>query len=148
MWYENSVLMSFIGVVIGAIIGFVGAIIQSSISAKNNISIINLQSKKENEQRRYIEKELLYSDIIKTLPQIVYHYEAGTNKFKVSNETTLLYNTFKARLKIYSTPTIHDKFFEMMECFGKNGAYEFRVKKIEELTEILISDLKNFAEYK
>ena len=43
MWYENSVLMSFIGVVIGAIIGFVGAIIQSSISARNNISIINLQ---------------------------------------------------------------------------------------------------------
>ena len=90
----------------------------------------------------------MYSDIIKTLPQIVYHYEAGTNEFKVSNETTLLYNTFKARLKIYSTPAIHDKFFEMMECFSKNGEYEFRVKKIEELTELLISDLKNFEDYK
>ena len=40
MWYDNIVLMTFLGVIVGATIGFVGSVIQSRIATKNNIDVM------------------------------------------------------------------------------------------------------------
>ena len=55
MWYENSVLMTFIGVIVGAVIGFMGSVIQSKITAKNNIEVVKAQGENEIKQHRYME---------------------------------------------------------------------------------------------
>lgn len=43
MWYDNSVLMTFLGVILGTIIGFAGSLIQSRIAAKNNMAVAKAQ---------------------------------------------------------------------------------------------------------
>ena len=80
MWYDNSVLMTFLGVIVGGIIGFVGSIIQSGITAKNNIDVVKAQSEKEIEQHRYMEKKKLYSDLIGFVPEFTLAFNPSARK--------------------------------------------------------------------
>ena len=113
MWYDNSVLMTFVGVIVGAIIGFVGAIIQSRITAKNNIDVVNAQSKKEIEQHRYMEKEKLYSELIGFLPQLSLAVDVRANRIHLTREQTVQLNSFKARLSIFANKEIYDEFYDL-----------------------------------
>lgn len=144
LWYDNSIIMTFIGVTLGALIGFTGSIIQSKISAKNNIELLKLQSEKEIAQKRYFEKEKLYSDIIEFLPQLMLsaNLSRGINgKVVLAKENKVLQNSLKPRLHIYSTKEITKRFLEVYDYMLKETDDLLRVNEIEKFCDMLLEDL-------
>ena len=142
MWYENSILMSFLGVTLGAIIGFVGSIIQSKISAKNNIDVIKAQSENELKQHRYMEKEKLYSELIEFVPHYSFTVDVSARKSYLSRERKIQLNSFKARLSIFSNQKIYDEFYNLIVYIGEETDDKKVVSRIDVFTEMLLKDLK------
>lgn len=142
MWYDNSVLMTFVGVIVGAIIGFVGAIIQSRITAKNNIDVVNAQSKKEIEQHRYMEKEKLYSELIGFLPQLSLAVDVRANRIHLTREQTVQLNSFKARLSIFANKEIFDEFYDLAVYIMDETDDSKITARIDTFTEMLLDDLE------
>lgn len=52
MWYDNSILMTFLGVIVGGIIGFVGTVISSIIKLKEIDNKNKFELEKENRAKR------------------------------------------------------------------------------------------------
>ena len=143
MWYDNSVLMTFLGVILGAVIGFVGSIIQSRINAKNNIDVVTAQSKKEIEQHRYMEKEKLYSELIGFLPQVSIAIDVKAKRVRLTNEQIIQLNSFKSRLSIFSTKDIYDEFYDLVLYITEEPDDTKVTTRIDSFTETLLDDLKN-----
>ncbi len=141
MWYENSVLMTFIGVIVGAVIGFMGSVIQSKITAKNNIEVVKAQGENEIKQHRYMEQEKLYSDIIAFLPQFLLSINRITRKEHLSTENKLMLNSFNHRLRIYSSKALFDKFYELIEYIITENDDKKCMSQIDEFTDLLLDDL-------
>lgn len=143
MWYDNSILMTFVGVILGAIIGFVGSVIQSRIAAKNNIDVVNAQAKNEIERHRYLEKEKLYSDLIGFIPQFSYAVDVPAKRHHLSREQAIQLNSFKARLAIFANQQIYDEFYELIMLMTKETDDRKIVSRMDAFTEMLLEDLKN-----
>lgn len=141
IWYENSVLMTFLGVIVGGIIGFIGSIIQGHITAKNNIDVVKAQSNKELEQHRYMEKEKLYSDLIGFVPVFSNSVDIPSNKFYLSREQRIELNSFKARLAIFSNPEIYDEFYNLIIYITEETDSSKVVARMDAFTEMLLDDL-------
>jgi len=141
-WYENSILMSFVGVIVGAFIGFVGSVIQSHIAAKNNIDVVKAQSEKELKQHRYMEKEKLYSDLITFIPQFIYGVDIPKGIYQISNEQKTKLTSFKARLSIFSNQKIYDEFFALIVYITKEIDEEKVASRMNKFTDMLLEDLK------
>ena len=62
-WYENSVIMTFLGVCLGAVIGFFGTIYSSHVQ----IEAIEIQHEYEMEQRSIERREETYSEILQSI---------------------------------------------------------------------------------
>lgn len=148
MWYDNSVLMSFCGVIVGAIIGFVGSIIQSHIAAKNNIDTIKVQAENEIGQHRYMEKEKLYSELIGFVPQFSMAVDIPSKKYSLSREQRVQLNSFKARLAIFASQQIYDEFYELIIFITKETEDEKVVARVDAFTEMLLEDLKQPVQVK
>ena len=142
VWYENSVLMSLIGVVIGAVIGFAGNIVQSKIAAKNNIAVIKAQTAEETKQHYYMEKEKLYSELISFVPQFSYSVVPGTRRLNLSKEQKIQLNTFKARLSIFATKEIYDEFYDLIISMTEENDDKKMIARMDAYTETLLNDLK------
>ena len=142
MWYDNSVLMTFAGVFVGAIIGFLGSIIQSHIAAKNNIDVVKAQAKNEIEKHRYMEKEKLYSELIGFVPQFSMAVDIPTKKHYLSRDQKVQLNSFKARLAIFSNPQIYEEFYELILFITEETDDDKVVKRMDAFTEMLLQDLK------
>ena len=143
VWYESSVLRSLIGVVIGAIIGFVGNVVQSKIAAKNNIAAIKAQTAKETEQHYYIEKEKLYSELIAFVPQFSFSVVPGSKRINLSKEQKIQLNTFKARLSIFATKEIYDEFYDLIISMTDETDDKILLERMNAYTETLLNDLRN-----
>ena len=141
-WYENSVFMSFIGVFVGAIIGFLSSVIQSHIAAKNNIAVVKAQSENEIKQHRYMEKEKLYSELIGFVPQVSLAVNIPKNKISLSREQTIQLNSFKARLAIFANQKIYDEFYDLMIFIANETDEKKVVSRMDAFTEMLLEDLK------
>ena len=142
MWYDNSVLMTFLGVIVGGFIGFVGSIIQSRIAAKNNIDVVKAQGENEIEQHRYMEKEKLYSELIGFIPQFSYAVDVPANRFSLSREQRVQLNSFKARLAIFANQQIYDEFYELIMFITKEADSSKVVARMDAFTDMLLEDLK------
>jgi len=142
MWYDNSVLMTFMGVFVGAIIGFVGSIIQSHIAAKNNIDVVKAQAENEIKKHRYMEKEKLYSELISFVPQFSMAVDIPTKKHYLSRDQKVQLNSFKARLAIFSKPHIYEEFYELILFITEETDDDKVVKRMDAFTEMLLQDLK------
>ena len=142
MWYDNSVLMTFLGVIVGGFIGFVGSIIQSHMTAKNNIDVVKAQSENEIEQHRYMEKEKLYSDLIGFVPQFSLAVDVPANRFSLSREQRIQLNSFKARLAIFANQTIYDEFYDLIMFITKETDSVKITARMDAFTEMLLEDLK------
>lgn len=142
MWYDNSVLMTFLGVIVGGFIGFVGSIIQSRIAAKNNIDVVKAQGENEIEQHRYMEKEKLYSELIGFIPQFSYAVDVPANRFSLSREQRVQLNSFKARLAIFANQKIYDEFYDLIMFITKEIDSGKIVSRMDAFTEMLLEDLK------
>lgn len=142
MWYDNSVLMTFMGVFVGAIIGFLGSIIQSHIAAKNNIDVVKAQAENEIEQHRYMEKEKLYSELISFVPQFSMAVDIPTKRYSLSRDQKVQLNSFKARLAIFSSPQIYEEFYELILFITEETDDNKVVERMDAFTEMLLQDLK------
>lgn len=142
MWYDNSVLMTFLGVIVGGFIGFVGSIIQSRIAAKNNIEVVKAQGENEIEQHRYMEKEKLYSELIGFVPQFSFAIDVPTKRFSLSRDQKIQLNTFKARLAIFANQAIYDEFYDLIIFITKEPDSAKVVSRMDTFTEMLLEDLK------
>jgi hypothetical protein len=142
MWYDNSVLMTFLGVIVGGFIGFVGSIIQSHMTAKNNIDVVKAQSENEIEQHRYMEKEKLYSELIGFVPQFSFAIDVPTKRFSLSRDQKIQLNTFKARLAIFANQAIYDEFYDLIIFITKEPDSAKVVSRMDAFTEMLLEDLK------
>ena len=142
MWYDNSVLMTFLGVIVGGFIGFVGSIIQSRIAAKNNIEVVKAQGENEIEQHRYLEKEKLYSELIGFIPQFSMAVDIPANRFSLSREQMVQLNSFKARLAIFANQQIYDEFYELIMFITKEADSSKVVARMDAFTDMLLEDLK------
>ncbi|MDY5991854.1 MAG: hypothetical protein SPI93_07390 [Oscillospiraceae bacterium] len=142
MWYDNSVLMTFLGVIVGGVIGFVGSIIQSRIAAKNNIDVIKNQFDNEIEQHRYMEKEKLYSELIGFVPQFSLSVDVSSNKLSLSREQKIQLNSFKARLAIFANQQIYDEFYDLIIFITEEPDNKKAVSRMNAFTDMLLADLK------
>lgn len=142
MWYDNSVLMAFIGVFVGAIIGLLGSIIQSHIAAKNNIDVVKAQVENEIEQHRYMEKEKLYSELISFVPQFSMTVDIPTKRYSLSRDQKVQLNSFKARLSIFSNPQIYEEFYELILSITEETDDNKVVERMNAFTKMLLQDLK------
>jgi hypothetical protein len=138
----NAIIIAGIFTVIGAALGFLGTLIQSKISAKNNIETVKAQSKKEIERHKYFEKEKLYSDIITFLPQLIYSINTKTEKINLDRNSAIMLNSFKARLSIFSTETIYKEFYKLADLLCSEENEEKRINNLNAFTTVLIEDLK------
>ena len=143
MWYDNSVLMTFLGVIVGGIIGFVGSIIQSRITAKNNIDVVKAQSEKEIEQHRYMEKEKLYSDLIGFVPEFTFAVNPSARKLQLSREQKIRLNSFKARLSIFASKEIYAEFYDLIIYIAEETDSAKITARMDTFTEMLLADLLN-----
>ena len=146
LWYDNSIIMTFIGVILGALIGFIGSIIQSRITAKNNIEVVKQQGENEIKRHRYIEQEKLYSDIISFLPHLVQSINRKTHKVNLSTENTIMLNSFHYRLRIFSSNELFDKFFDLVEYIVNETDDKKCMSEIDKFTELLLDDLNKTKE--
>ena len=142
MWYDNSVLMTFLGVILGGVIGFIGSIIQSRIAAKNNIDVAKVQSENEIEKHRYMEKEKLYSELIGFIPQFTYAVDVPANRFTLSREERIQLNSFKSRLAIFANQKIYDEFYDLIMFITKEADSSKITPRMDAFTEMLLEDLK------
>ena len=142
MWYDNSVLMTFLGVIVGAFIGFVGSVIQSRIAAKNNIDVVKAQAENAIEQHRYMEKEKLYSELISFVPMFSMAVDIPANRFTLSREQRIQLNSFKSRLAIFANQQIYDEFYELIMFITKEIDDKKVVARMDSFTEMLLEDLK------
>lgn len=142
MWYDNNILMTFLGVIVGAIIGFVGSVIQSHIAAKNNIDVIKAQSENVINQHRYMEKEKLYSELIGFVPQFSLSVDVTAKKFSLSREQKIQLNSFKARLAIFSNQQIYDEFYDLIIYITEETDNKKVVSRMDAFTDMLLEDLK------
>lgn len=142
MWYDNSILMTFLGVIVGGIIGFVGSIIQSNIAAKNNIAVVRAQSENEIEQHRYLEKEKLYSELIGFVPQFAFAIDVSGKRHHLTKEQKIQLNSFKARLSIFANQKIFDEFYELIIFITEETEDAKVVYRIDSFTDMLLEDLK------
>lgn len=142
MWYDNSILMTFFGVIIGGLIGLVGSYIQSRITAKNNIDVVKTQLKNEIEQHRYMEKERLYSELIEFVPQFSYAIDIFENKVNLTREQKIQLNSFKSRLSIFSSKKIYDEFYDLIIFVSQETDAKTVSARIDTFTEMLLNDLK------
>lgn len=129
----------------GACIGFAGTLIQSVVSARNNRKLISLQAQSEILNRRYFEKEKLYSEIIAFLPQVILAINVTNGKptIHLSKEQKILLNSFKPRLLIYSSREISDRFYGFFDEIDPHSFDEDKaIHTMNEITDILIDDLK------
>ena len=134
--------MTFLGVIVGGVIGFVGSIMQSRISAKNNIDVVKVQSENEIEQHRYMEKEKLYSELIGFVPQFFMVVDIPANRLSLSREQRVQLNSFKARLAIFANQQIYDEFYKLIMFITKETDDKMIVSRMDAFTEMLLDDLK------
>ena len=142
MWYENSVLMTFLGVIVGGVIGFVGSIIQSRITAKNNIDVVKTQSENEIEQHRYMEKEKLYSELIGFVPQFALSVDVPAKRHNLTREQTIQLNSFKSRLSIFANKEIYEEFYDLIIFITEETDSSKITSRMDAFTEMLLDDLK------
>lgn len=142
VWYENSVLMTFLGVIVGGFIGFVGSIIQSHMTAKNNIDVVKAQGENEIEQHRYMEKEKLYSELIGFIPQFALAVDVPAKRHHLTREQTIQLNSFKARLSIFANKEIFDEFYDLIMFITEEPDDSKITPRMDAFTEMLLEDLK------
>ena len=142
MWYDNSVLMTFLGVIVGGIIGFVGSVVQSRIAAKNNIDMVKAQSENEIERHYYMEKEKLYSELIGCVPLFSFGIDVPKKRFLVSREQRIQLNSFKARLAIFASQEIYDEFYDLIIYITEEADETKVVERMDAFTKMLLDDLK------
>lgn len=137
----SDVMIAGIFTVIGGLVGVIGALIQSLISSHNNKKIVELQTKKEIQIKKYYEKEKLYSDIISFLPQLALSITSN-NKIEISTEAATLLNSFKARLALYSTKEIYNGFYITVDNILSAVDSKQRGKIINDFVDKLLEDFK------
>ena len=142
MWYDNSVLMTFFGVILGGVIGFIGSIIQSHIAAKNNIDVAKVQSENEIEKHRYMEKEKLYSELIGFIPQFALSVNIPAHSLSLSREQKIQLNSFKARLAIFANQSIYDEFYDLITFIAQEFDDTKAASRMDAFTGMLLEDLK------
>lgn len=148
MWYDNSILMTFVGVILGAVIGFIGSIIQSRITAKNNIAVVKAQADNEIKNHYYYEKEKLYSELIGYIPQLHYAKDISSGAVKLSRDQILQLNSFKPRLAIFSSKNIYDEFYELAIYLASETDDAKVVARMDSFTEMLLADLNQIPNTK
>jgi len=145
IWYENSVIMTFLGVLLGAGIGFVGSVIQSHIAARNNIAVVNAQAQNEINRHRYMEKEKLYSELIGFVPQFSFAVDVPRKHFSLSRDQKIQLNSFKARLSIYSNQEIYDQFYDLIIYITEEQDTQKVTARMDAFNEMLLADLKQMS---
>lgn len=143
MWYDNSILMTFIGVILGALIGFAGSVIQGHIAAKNNIAVVKAQHDNEIKQHYYLEKESLYSELIGFVPQLALSVNHKSGKVELSPNQVTQLNSFKARLQIFSNRAIYDEFYALADYIVSGTDKSKTIARMNAFNETLLDDLKS-----
>lgn len=105
-----------------------------------NSKLVKLQAKKELYKSQYKSKEALYTDIISFLPQMVLSIDKANKTIKLSENDTIMLNSFKARLLLYSPKNICQDFYQLVDdiCAGSDNISD----KINRFDNLLIEDLK------
>lgn len=142
-WYDNSILMTFIGVVLGALIGLAGSVIQSRIVAKNNIAVAKAQHENEIKMHYYLEKEKLYSELIGILPQLILSVNHESGRIELSPAQVVQLNSFKARLGIFSNREIYDEFYALTDYIVSETDKSKTIARMNAFNETLLDDLKS-----
>ena len=137
----NEVVIAGIFTVIGAALGFLGAIVQGIIAAKNSKNIIALETQKEIDIKKYFEKEKLYADIIGFLPQLYLSVDMDAGKVNLSRDDKIMLNSFKSRLSLYSTKELYEEFYQVCEIACEPVSGDDKAKRIDEFSEKLLKDL-------
>lgn len=137
----KNILIAGIFTTLGACIGFFGNLVQSLIASHNNKKLLELQTRKEIEQKRYFEKEKLYMDIISFLPQLVFSINEKTEKINLSEENIIMFNSFNPRLKVYSTSELTQEFNRVCEQLTHSKADQENKIIIDNFVHKLLEDL-------
>ena len=117
MWYENSVIMTFIGAAFGALVGCIGAILSSLIELKK----ISNQQKFEKENRKREKVEEVCSNILQSIYSIQ-RMSDGLIKSDVAaikNESYIL----MAKAKMYCNSEVVDLYNEFLSDFFNKKIY-------------------------
>lgn len=105
-WYQNSVIMTFLGVLLGGLISVFGTI----IDAKTKIKEINLQNKYEFKNKNFEQKKEIYGEMILLTNS---EYLENIEDTELKNESYLLL----AKAKIYCSENVADLYEEYIENY-------------------------------
>lgn len=117
-WYENTVVMTFLGVILGAIIAFAGTIYSSRLKLKG----IENQHIYELEKRGLDKKEEICIEMIQSIYDL--HkmndglIEVNLSSFKEESYTIL------AKSRIYCSKNVVDLYNQFLTTFFKNQEYD------------------------
>lgn len=117
-WYENSIIMTFLGVFLGASIGFCGTIYASYVQIKE----IKLQHKFELENRTIEQREEIYTKIIQSIYSLQKMndglIEADLVAFKKDCYTLM------AEVKIYGSEEVVILYDQFLTKFFEQHSYD------------------------
>lgn len=120
-WYENTVIMTFLGVILGAIIGFAGTIYSSSLKLKG----IENQHIYELEKRGLDKKEEICIEMIQSIYSLRKMndglIEENLSSFKEESYTIL------AKSRIYCSQNVVDLYNQFLTTFFKNQIYDGKI---------------------
>lgn len=120
-WYENTVIMTFLGVILGAIIGFAGTIYSSSLKLKG----IENQHIYELEKRGLDKKEEICIEMIQSIYSLRKMndglIEENLSSFKEESYTIL------AKSRIYCSQNVVDLYNQFLTTFLKNQIYDGKI---------------------
>lgn len=117
-WYGNTVLMTFLGVILGAVIGFMGTIYSSKLKLKEteNEHIYEL------ENRSLDKKEKICTDIIQSIYSLQKMndglIEADLVSFKSESYT------LSAQAKIYCSSEVVELYNQFLSTFFNTQTYD------------------------
>lgn len=117
-WYENSVIMTFLGVCLGAIIGFAGTIYSSHIQ----IEVIELQHKLELENRTIEQREEIYAEIIQSIYSLQKMADGLIDEDLIAFKNDCY--TLMAEVKIYGSDEVITLYDQFLTKFFEQQIYD------------------------
>lgn len=118
-WYENAVIMTFLGVALGAIIGFIGTMYSSNLKLQE----IENQHKYELENRSLEKKEEICTDMIQSIYSL-HKMNDGLIKADLPNFKSESY-TILAKARIYCDKEVVELYNKFLTTFFEtSGTYD------------------------
>ncbi|HEM3620564.1 TPA: hypothetical protein U1C27_002075 [Streptococcus suis] len=124
-WYENTVIMTFLGVILGAIIGFAGTIYSSRLKLKE----IENQHIYELENRGLDKKEEISIKMIQSIYGL-HKMNDGLNDGLIEENLSSFKEesyTILAKARIYCSQNVVDLYNQFLTTFFKNQIYDGKI---------------------